>query len=49
MSTLILPGEKISVSNTMFVTPESYANIAMGFPELEFSENEVLSWPRKQV
>jgi len=38
--------EKVSTPNTVFMTPGSYANIAMGFPELEFSENPVVSWPR---
>ena len=25
-------GENMSVSNTMFVTPDTYANLALGFP-----------------
>eukprot|EP00092_Neocalanus_flemingeri_P037789 GFUD01041137.1.p1 GENE.GFUD01041137.1~~GFUD01041137.1.p1 ORF type:complete len:1900 (+),score=456.60 GFUD01041137.1:60-5702(+) len=39
-------GEKTSSPNTMFVTPGSYINLAMGFPELEFSASEVYSWPK---
>ena len=39
-------GEKTSSPNTMFVTPDSYINLAMGFPELEFSASDVYSWPK---
>merc|ERR1719369_678216 len=39
-------GEKMSSPNTMFVSPNSYISLAMGFPELEFSASEVYSWPR---
>ena len=46
---LVISGEKMSVSNTMFTTPDSYANVAMGFPELEFSASEVISWERPPV
>jgi len=41
-------GENLSVSNTMFVSPNTYANLALGFPELEFSGNEIVSWPRRK-
>ena len=36
--------ESISSPNTLFTTPNSYATLAMGFPELEFSANEVFAW-----
>ena len=39
-------GEKTSSPNTIFTTGNSYANIAMGFPELEFSSSEIYQWPR---
>ena len=42
-------GEKTQVPNTLFTTQESYANIAMGFPELEFSASEIHHWPRKDL
>ena len=40
-------GEATSSPNTLFTTDHSYANIALGFPELEFSASEVYSWPRQ--
>jgi len=40
-------GEKMSSPNTMFVSPNSYISLAMGFPELEFSASDVYSWPRE--
>ena len=42
-------GEKTSSPNTIFTTPGSYANIAMGFPELEFSASEIYQWPRPEL
>ena len=39
-------GEKTSSPNTIFSTGSSYANIAMGFPELEFSASDIYHWPR---
>ena len=42
-------GEKTSSPNTMFFTEKSYANIALGFPELEFSASEVYHWPRADL
>ena len=42
-------GEKTSSPNTIFTTPGSYANIAMGFPELEFSASEIYHWPRPEL
>lgn len=38
--------EEISSPNTLMVTKDSYAMVVMGFPELEFSPNEVYSWPK---
>ena len=40
--------EKIQSPNILFNSPNSYATLAMGFPELEFSANEVFSWPREE-
>ena len=42
-------GEKTSSPNTIFTTSDSYANIAMGFPELEFSASEIYQWPRQDL
>jgi hypothetical protein len=39
-------GEAISTPNTLFSSPAAYACLAMGFPQLEFSANEVIAWPR---
>ncbi len=39
-------GESISTPNTLFSSPAAYACLAMGFPQLEFSANEVIAWPR---
>jgi hypothetical protein len=39
-------GESISTPNTLFASPATYACLAMGFPQLEFSANEILAWPR---
>jgi hypothetical protein len=39
-------GAAISTPNTMFTSPAAYACLAMGFPQLEFSANEVLAWRR---
>ena len=40
--------ESVSSPNTLFTTPNSYATLAMGFPELEFSPNEIYTWPKQQ-
>ena len=42
-------GEKTSSPNTIFSTGGSYANIAMGFPELEFSASDIHHWPRADL
>ena len=42
-------GESISTPNTLFSSPAAYACLAMGFPQLEFSANEVIAWPRPPV
>ena len=42
----LVMNESISSPNTLFTTPNSYASLAMGFPELEFSANEVFVWPK---
>lgn len=39
-------GEKTSVPNTIFVTPENHLNLAMGFPELEYSASDIYAWPK---
>ncbi len=39
-------GESISTPNTLFSSPAAYACLAMGFPQLEFSANEVIAWLR---
>ena len=39
--------ESVSSPNLMLTTPESYATLIMGFPELEFSPNDVYCWPNK--
>ena len=35
-------GESLSSPNSLMVTEDSYATLVMGFPELEFSDNEVI-------
>ena len=40
----LVMNESIQSPNTLFTTPNSYATLAMGFPELEFSANEVFAW-----
>ena len=42
-------GEKMSSPNTMFSTEASYANIALGFPELEFSASDIYQWARPDL
>ena len=42
-------GEKMSSPNTMFSTEGSYANIALGFPELEFSASDIYQWTRPDL
>ena len=39
-------GESISTPNTLFTSPAAYACLAMGFPQLQFSANEILAWRR---
>lgn len=39
-------GENMSSPNTIFNSSQSYATLVMGFPELEFSANEVYHWPK---
>ena len=38
--------ETVSTPNTLLANEKSYATIVLGFPELEFSPNEVYSWPK---
>ena len=40
--------EATSAPNSLFTTSESYATLVLGFPELEFSPNEVYVWPRSE-
>jgi len=40
--------ESVSSPNTVMVTDKSYATLAVGFPELEFSPNEIFAWPKSQ-
>jgi len=42
----IVLGESTSSPNTLFVSQDDYANLALGFPELEFSASDIYSWPR---
>ena len=44
----LVMNEKIQSPNILFNSANSYATLAMGFPELEFSANEVFSWPREE-
>ena len=39
-------GETVSSPNTLLCTENTYATLVMGFPELEYSGNEVIAWPR---
>ena len=39
-------GETVSSPNTLLSTKNTYATLVMGFPELEYSANEVLAWPK---
>ncbi len=39
-------GESVTAPNTLMVTSNTYASLAVGFPELEYSANEVYAWPR---
>jgi hypothetical protein len=38
--------EAVSSPNTLLTTDKSFATLVVGFPELEFSPNEVYSWPK---
>ena len=38
--------ETVSSPNTLASGPDSYATLLMGFPELEYSANEVYAWPK---
>ena len=38
--------ETVSSPNTLASGPDSYATLFMGFPELEYSANEVYAWPK---
>jgi len=42
-------GEATSAPNTLLTAPSTYAALALGFPELEFSASEVVGWPRLQL
>ncbi len=37
----------MSTPNSLMVTGDTYASLALGFPELEFSRSEVHGWPRE--
>ena len=39
---------KISSPHSLMVTEDTYAGLALGFPELEFSSNEVYVWQRQE-
>lgn len=39
-------GEAMQAPNTLFNSDYAYATLVLGFPELEFSANEVHSWPK---
>lgn len=41
-------GETVSTPHTLMVTDDAYATLVLGFPELEFSENEVYTWPKSK-
>ncbi|KAK6644124.1 hypothetical protein RUM43_000391 [Polyplax serrata] len=41
-------GQKISSPNRLFVTEECHAAVAVGFPELECSTNDIYCWARPQ-
>ena len=45
----LVMNQKIQSPNILFNSPNAYATLAMGFPELEFSANEIFSWPREVV
>jgi hypothetical protein len=41
-------GEAIDTPNTLMTTDESYATVVLGFPDLEFSRNEIYDWPKSE-
>lgn len=41
--------EAMSSPNTLFTSPNTYATLTVGFPELEFSPNEVYAWPKEDL
>jgi hypothetical protein len=40
--------EAVSTPNILLTTPNSYATLAMGFPDLEYSANEIYGWPKAE-
>merc|ERR1719507_393635 len=41
-------GEAVDAPNTLFASDANYASLVVGFPELEFSSNEVYAWPKSE-